>query len=167
MNLLTLVTIAFAGWHYLAEPVSEYRRLKRSELGVRAFTSADSAVDLLGGRHPILSKDSATFVLILDTDCGSCRIHATSYPTFAKWSNSQRAAVRLLVPNSRVKAAQFDRLAHGGNSILMADQAMYVRLGIAEVPTVLLVDRRGVVHGRWAGAVPVQLARLKALNAAR
>lgn len=163
-NFATVAVLAVAAKHFIWERAIELRYAVRSRVGLKVVRATDSAVTADGLRHPIASRDSVTLLLLSDAECGPCRDDIVSFVRFAGWASVQGMASRLLLPDDDTVLVP---LVHevGGRSVVMAiSPEWFERLGIRRIPSVILVDRRGIVRGKWLGDLPPHLAILNVVG---
>lgn len=160
-----LLIVVIYGLTQLNEPVGLLIAQSHTSVGLHAVTDADSVVDIAGTHHPMMAKDSATLLILLDAHCGACRMNATDYVELAHWSGTQQIAARLILDEEKRSAAQFGRLAGDESAIMMVPNELFVkRFNILSTPSVVLIDRAGVIRGRWLGGIPRHLEVLNVLG---
>jgi hypothetical protein len=138
----------------IARRAPGYYYARRSRIGLTPIAMTDSVRDARGHAYPMLAPDSATFLFFIDSGCADCRTAAKSYAAFEKWAAIQRAGTRLMLPAQSGAAAEFDQLSGGQNAVVEIPRRWYSQLGIRQTPTVLLLDQRGAIRGRWIGWAP-------------
>jgi hypothetical protein len=138
---------------------------RRTRAGITLISPRDSVVDVGGTRHPMMARDSVTLIIFADAHCGPCRRNAQAYHALSVWSASQGIASRLVLENEQETAAQFGRLAGDESSVLLTvPGTLAARFRIFATPTSILVDRHGVVLGRWQAGVPRHLELLNLMG---
>ena len=163
-NVATIAAIIASGVYLIQGPASDLFYARRSRVGLQAATRSDSIFDIVGVIHPTLAADSTTLVFFMDANCAECRADARGFVGYARWAALQGAAVRLVLPNERHAAEQFAKLVGDFHAVMNGSQDWTRRLGIRLTPSVILLDRKGLIRGRWLGHVPNQLSVLNALG---
>jgi hypothetical protein len=104
--------------------------------------------DVSGTQHPILAKDKATLVLLLDAHCGACRLRIPEYHWLHKKAAELNAEARV---NEPLVAAQFERLLRLDVPVLLDSDARYFQqFQISTVPTLIAFNTDGTVIRRWS-----------------
>jgi hypothetical protein len=161
LTVLLALTLLAYGYIQLGDPVESLVDQSYTRIGNTAVSASDSVRDVAGASHPLLARDSLTLLLMLDAHCAVCRRNANDYLALSEWSASQGIATRVIVPNEVATAAQFGRLAGREAAIMIASPDLFVgRFRIFATPSSVLVDRRGVIRGRWLAGVPRHLELL-------
>jgi len=168
LSALTALAILLFGAVRLGSPIETLVDESHSQVGLRALTTVDSAVDVFGARHALVARDSLTLLVVLDVHCASCRRNAKDYLALTRWAATEGIASRLLVTNDRSSAAQFGRLAGNDSAVMIASEGLVLdRLRLVVSPSSLLVDSGGVIRGRWLAFVPRHLELLNLLGRLR
>src|SRR5205823_5123636 len=164
-NVTTVVTVVALGLYLVARPATRLAYAERSHLGTKAASTADSAPDLRGRRRPLLSRDSLTLLVVLGNTCHACQDEAEAYAAYVKWASVQSVSARLVLPSEpHGVAADFARLAGDEHAIVTASAEWYDRLGVRDFPTVILLDRKGIIRARYLGWLPSHLAVLNVIG---
>lgn len=99
------------------------------------------------------SKGEQTYVLALNKDCVFCKVSAPLYRRLVEES-ARREGVRVIavLPHSAGENAEY----LGGLGIRPAEvrDVRFEALGITNTPTIMLVNRSGVVTHMWVGRIP-------------
>jgi hypothetical protein len=131
-----------------------YLGVRRDRMvGKQLSLRAETALSLYGKRTPLLARDSLTTLVVTDAHCEACRLGARSFVRWARRRRAQGMAVRILTTSDLVAAAQYARLSRDTLELFRVDSAVYRRLGITVVPTVVVLDARGVIQSyatEWA-----------------
>ena len=164
LNAATAILVVACALVLLTGPLRRLRESRLARIGMRVVTPADSVTDMRGVAHPLLGRDSLTMLLFLDAACAECRRSAVSYLNLREWAALQGVATRLLLP-AKGAALPFGLHSKDNGAFMTAGRAMYERLGMHAFPSVLFIDRAGVVRGRLIGFVGHELRVLQTLDA--
>jgi hypothetical protein len=149
----TVLVIVVYGIASIGEPIESIVDELHTRVGLQAVSETDTVVDVMGARHSVIGRDSMTLLLMVDSRCELMR-----------WSTLQGVASRLVVVNDSTSAVAFGRLAGDESAIMMAGYGLFVdRLRIFATPSSVLVDRHGIIRGRWLASVPRHLELLNLL----
>ena len=160
---LVLVCLLLAG-AYLRRPLHRYNVARRSRIGTVAITGADSVMRLTGERVGLLSTASMSLLVMVDPQDPETREKAAQFGPWAHWIGIQGLGMHLLVGAHIRQATEFSHATGIDSVVADPDGTLRQRLGLAELPSVLLLDSGGVVRARWIGEIPTRLAILNALQ---
>jgi hypothetical protein len=148
IELLANLLIVVVGCLLLAVLIKD--RLLTNQNKAPTQKQADSR-QINGKRLPSLEIDwkqnPQTMVLAISTTCHFCTESAPFYKSLAQNKGSTRLVA--VLPQSLVEGQQY--LAKLGVPVDDVRQASLSSMGVSGTPTLMLVDRNGVVVGSWVG----------------
>jgi thiol-disulfide isomerase/thioredoxin len=122
----------------------------------RARRPAPRAASLIGRdlaiRNIAWSDYSRTLLLILTKECHFCRESSPFYRRLVSEAHAKHVRVIAIMPDSPVDARQY--LAREEIAVDCIVQLRPTDLRVAGTPTLLTVNRQGVVEKEWVGKLP-------------
>ncbi|MBI4910610.1 MAG: hypothetical protein HY820_43760 [Acidobacteria bacterium] len=101
----------------------------------------------------------STVVLVLDTKCRHCAEGTPFYRRLAEAARREKAGLLAILPQAPADGKKYlSELAVNVNQVRQED---LVKLGFRGTPTILVVDRKGVVKRAWSGVPASQDQALK------
>jgi thioredoxin-related protein len=97
------------------------------------------------------SKHRATILLVLQKDCRYCAKSAPFYRRLITESSNERFHLMAVLPQVDDQAQQY--LRELDLPISDTRQLMPAQIGVPGTPMLFILDRRGVIKGRWFGAL--------------
>lgn len=98
-------------------------------------------------------KNGQTLVLALQTGCHFCTESAPFYKAIAQ-NRNKRGNTRLIAILPQPVDASRNYLSNLGIAVDDVKQMQLPALGVQGTPTLLLIDKKGVVINAWRGKLP-------------
>jgi hypothetical protein len=119
-------------------------------LGPAAAYAAHSRIDVPPEAY---QASPYTVVIFARSTCAVCRSAVPFLTTLVREAAAHGVAARLIsgTPDARDEVAFAETFGLGGGAIVGAD---FRSLRVKRVPTIVLVDRDGVIHSAREGAIP-------------
>jgi hypothetical protein len=131
--------------------------LVRNELRAKHSASVQppEASQLVGKAFPLAAPWSSykhTVVLVLSIGCHYCAASGPFYQQLTRYASEHQTNVVALLPQPKSESVKF--LSELGVNISFVEQADPRSVGVSGTPTLLLVDKKGVVQHVFVGQLP-------------
>lgn len=102
------------------------------------------------------SRSDRTLVMALSTECHFCTESAPFYQRLLPAASASKVPVVVVFPQAQEEARDYLTSHNLPLGDVAVEQATLGRIQISGTPTLMVVDRKGVILRAWAGKLPAQ-----------